>query len=152
MSVDFYVATPAANWPTAVAIEQCMVDHSYPVTIKRFPALNGGSVVADGVHASIEDKDAYLQGQLAPASALSADVDGINDRLSASGSSEAIKSDDVIMSFNIHSPTEMRAATYLISALIVCFKGLGFEPQGNTSGRDDFAQSLISGAETLKGL
>jgi hypothetical protein len=55
------------------------------------------------------------------------------------------------MSIRVQSPNEVRAASYVISALIVCFDGFGFEPQGNTSGRADFARSLLAGAEALKG-
>ncbi len=152
MSADFYVAVPAVSWPTAAAVQQCMADHAYPVQIKRFPALNDGHVVTDGALAIVDGKEAYLEGELAAASAMPTDVKGINDRLSASASPERIMSDDVMIAIHVRSPTEMRAATYVISALIVCFDGFGFEPQGNTSGRADFARSLISGAEALKGL
>ena len=31
-----------------LAVQQCMLDHAYPVQLKRFPALNGGHVVTDG--------------------------------------------------------------------------------------------------------
>ncbi len=151
MSVDFYVAVHAANWPTAAAVQQCLVDHTYPVQIKRFPALDGGRVVTDGALAMIDGKEAYLEGELARASAMATDVKMINDRLAASPNPERIKQDDAIMSVRVRSPTEVRAASYVISALIVCFDGMGFEPQGNTSGRGDFAKSLISGAEMLKG-
>lgn len=152
MSVDFYVALPAATWPTAVAIDRCLSDNSYPVKIRRFPVLDGNRIVTEGILAAIDGKDAYLQGQVAIASAISEDVNSINGRLIASRSPEKIKSDDVVASFNVASPTEMRATSYVVSALIVCFKGFGYEPQGDTSGRADFAQSLISGSEVLKGL
>ena len=56
------------------------------------------------------------------------------------------------MVVRVRSPVEIRAASYVISALIVCFDGFGFEPQGNTHGRAEFVESLISGAESLKGL
>ncbi|MFA5966010.1 MAG: hypothetical protein WC804_18490 [Sphingomonas sp.] len=151
MSTDFYVAVPAANWPTAAAVQQCMVDHAYPLQIKRFPALVEGHVATGGALAEVDGKDAYLEGELAPASAMPADVKSMNDRLSASTPLENIKPNDLIMSVRVRSPTEMRAASYIISALIVCFDGFGFEPQGNTHGRADFARSLISGAEALKG-
>ncbi len=152
MSTDFYIAVPAAHWPTAAAVQRCMADRAYPVQIKRFPALKGADVVTDGVLAMIDGTEAYLEGELAPASAIPTDVKSINDRLSASSPSEIIKTDDVVMSVRVRSPTEMRAASYVISALIVCFDGLGFEPQGNSHGRADFARSLILGADALKGL
>lgn len=60
MSVDFYVAIPAANWPTAAAVQQCMTDRGFPVAIKRFPALDSAGVVHDGVLVAIDGKDAYL--------------------------------------------------------------------------------------------
>jgi len=152
MSIDFYLAMPAANWPAADAVQQCMAAHAYPVQIKRFPSLNSGHIVTDGALAMIDGKDTYLEGELAVASAMPADVNGLNDRLSASASPEKIKPEDVLMSIRVRTSNEVRAASYVISALIVCFDGFGFEPQGNTSGRADFARSLISGAEALKGL
>ncbi|MBB3692061.1 hypothetical protein [Sphingomonas sp. BK580] len=142
MSVNFYVALPAATWPTAVAIEKCLADSSYPLRIKRFPVLNGNRVVREGILTSIDGEDAYLQGQIAIASSIAEDVNSINGRLIAAGSPERIKSTDVVASFNVASPAEMRATSYVVSALIVCFKGFGYEPQGYTSGRNDFAQSL----------
>ena len=152
MSVDFYVAVPAANWPTATAVQQCMVDHAYPVQLKRFPALSKWRVVNDGILAVIDGKDAYLEGELAEAPALPDVVRGINDRLGVAAGAERINKSDAVMTVRVRSPNEMRATSYIISALIVCFDGFGFEPQGNTHGRADFAASLISGADTLKGL
>jgi hypothetical protein len=152
MSTDFYVAVPAGHWPSAAAVQQCMADHAYPVQIRHFPALRKAKVVTDGALAIIDGKEAYLEGELASASAISTDVTSINDRLSASSPLETIKADDVIMSVRLRSPTEMRAASYVISALIVCFDGYGFEPQGNTHGCADFARSVILGADALKGL
>lgn len=151
MSIDFYLAMPAANWPTTEAVQQCVAAQAYPVQIKRFPSLNSRHIVTDGVLAMIDGKEAYLEGDLAVASAIPTDVNGLNDTLSASASPERIKRDDVLMSIRVRTPNEMRAASYVVSALIVCFDGFGFEPQGNTSGRADFARSLIAGAETLKG-
>ena len=79
------------------------------------------------------------------------EVKSMNDRLRASAARENIKGDDAIMSIRVRSPTEVRAASYVISALIVGFDGFGFEPQGNTSGRANFARSLLVNAEALKG-
>lgn len=152
MSVDFYLAMPATNWPTRAAVQQCMAVHAYPLQIKRFPSLNGNHVVTDGVLAVIDGKDAYLEGELSLASAMPTEMKAINDRLNAAASPEKINPGEALMSVRVRSPTEMRAASYVISALIVCFDGFGFEPQGNTSGRADFALPLISGAETLKNL
>ncbi|MBB3349574.1 hypothetical protein [Sphingomonas sp. BK069] len=151
MSVDFYVTLPVASWPTAAAVQKCMSDHAYPAQLKRFPALNGDHVVTDGALASVDGKDAYLEGELAAATAMPTDVKFINDRLAASASHERIKSDSALMSVRVRSLAEMRAASYVVSALIVCFDGFGFESQGNTSGRAAFARSLLLGAEALKG-
>ena len=46
----------------------------------------------------------------------------------------------------------MRAASYVIASLIVCFHGYGVDPQGNGRGRDDFAKTLVDAASALKGL
>ncbi|NIJ21125.1 hypothetical protein FHS95_002828 [Sphingomonas naasensis] len=152
MSVDFYVAMPAANWPTASAVQRCLSERAHPVHVKRFPTLKGGGVVNDGALAVIDGKEVYLEGELAPASAISADVRSINERLMAASAPERIGANDVIVSFRTRSPTEIRAASYVISALIVCFNGLGFEPQGNTHGRASFARAIIESAEALKDL
>ncbi|MGF7151493.1 hypothetical protein FHS96_005159 [Sphingomonas zeicaulis] len=152
MSVDFYVAMPAANWPTAAAVQQCIASHAYPVRITRFPAVDAGGPVTDGVLAVIEGKDVYLEGQIAPASTMPADTKEWNAQLSSSASPEQIKPNNVVMSVHVSSPVEIRAASYVISALILCFDGFGFEPQGNTSGRAEFARSLIAGADALRGM
>ncbi|MDJ0276726.1 hypothetical protein QLH51_07955 [Sphingomonas sp. 2R-10] len=152
MSVDFYVAVPAANWPTAAAVQQCMTDHDYPVQIKRFPGLDSAGVVRDGVLAAIDGTDAYLEGELAPALVMPAEVKNVNDRLMSISASEKIGGKDAVLSIRVRTPNEMRASSYVISALIVCFDGFGFEPQGNTYGRADFAHTLIRGADAIKGL
>lgn len=152
MSVDFYVAVPATNWPTAAAVQKCMTDRGFPIAIKRFPVLDNVGVVNDGVLAVIDGKDAYLEGGLAPASAMSEEVKDINDRLERMAASERIGARDAVMSIHITTPTEMRATSYVISALIVCFDGFGFEPQGSTYGRKEFADGLIRGSAVLKGL
>jgi hypothetical protein len=151
MGVDFYVVLPAAHWPTVAAVQKCVGDHAYPVQIKRFPALNERHLVTDGALVAIDGKDAYLEGEVATAAMMPDEVKGMNDLLRASASHENIKEGDAIMSIRVQSPNEVRAASYVISALIVCFDGFGFEPQGNTSGRADFARSLLAGAEALKG-
>ncbi|WP_242115820.1 hypothetical protein [Sphingomonas lacusdianchii] len=152
MSVDFYVAVPAANWPTAAAVQQCMTDGGFPVAIKRFPTLDSAGVVRDGVLVAIDGHDAYLEGELAPAMLMPEDVKILNDRLSRVSASERIDGKHAVLSIRISMPNEMRATAYVISALIICFDGFGFEPQGDTYGRKDFAQTLIRGAEALKGL
>ena len=128
-----------------------MVDHAYPVQLKRFPVLSKGRVVNDGTLAVIDGKDAYLEGGLAEAPLLPDIMRGINDQLGTSASADRIKKSDALMTVRVRSPNEMRATSYVVSALIVCFHGFGFEPQGNTHGRADFALSLISGADALKG-
>ncbi|WP_294323229.1 hypothetical protein [uncultured Sphingomonas sp.] len=152
MSVDFYVAMPAANWPTAAVVQQCMTDRGFPVAIKRFPALDSAGVVHDGMLVAIDGNDAYLQGELAPASLMPEDVKIVNDSLSKVSASERITGKDAFLSIRISTPNEMRATAYVISALVVCFDGFAFEPQGNTFGRKDFAETLIRGSEALKGL
>ncbi len=150
MSVDFYVAVPADQWPTAVAVEQCASREGYPIKVRRFPALDAKEVVTDGASVALEGRDAYLEGALSPASLSGEDVRAINDRLGASAGAFRITDRHALMSFRVRSPGEMRAASYVIGALVVCFGGYGFEPQGDTHGRADFAKSLIEGAALLK--
>lgn len=151
MSVDFYVSLPAANWPTSAAVQQCMAERAWPVQLRRFPVLDRGQVVTDGALAAIDGQDAYLEGYLAPAAAVSDEVKDINARLRASAARDSIGPGDAVLSIRARSVADARAASYVISALIVCFDGFGFEPQGNSHGRADFARSLIAGAEALKG-
>ncbi len=129
-----------------------MTDRGFPVVLKRFPVLDGVGVVGDGVLAAIDGKDVYLEGELAPASVMSEEVKDVNDRLKSMAVSERIDARDAVMSIHITTPNEMRVTSYVISALIVCFEGFGFEPQGNTYGRKDFADDLIRGLAVLKGL
>ena len=61
MSVDFYVAVPAGQWPTAVAVEQYASREGYPIKVKRFPALNAKIVTTDGGMVTVDGSDAYLE-------------------------------------------------------------------------------------------
>ncbi len=152
MSVDLYVAIPMVNWPTAAAVQQCLTTRAFPVQIKHFPALDRHSIKGDGILASIDGKDAYLEGSLAPASAMPSEIKNINQRLTKATFKERIRPSDALLTIRVGSPIETRAASYIISALIVCFDGFGFEPQGNSHGRDEFAQTLLQGADMLKGM
>lgn len=152
MSVDFYVAVPATHWPTAAAVQQCMKERAFPIELKRFPTLDRARVVNDGVLVAIDGKDAYLEGELAPASLMPEAVDDVNGRLSGRAASERIGRGDVVLSIRIRTPNEMRATAYVVSALIVCFDGFGFEPHGDTYGREQFAETLLQGVEALRDL
>ena len=152
MSVDLYVAVPATQWPAPAAVEQCLAEKGYPVKLKRFPALDRHKIVTDGALVTVDSEaEAYLEGELYPHLARD-DVKMINDRLAASSDHFQITDDYAVMSVRVRSPAEMRAASYVVSTLIVCFGGYGFEPQGNAHGRDDFAKSLLSSVAALKGM
>ena len=151
MSVDFYVAVPAGQWPTSAAVAQCASRKGYPIKVRRFPVFDTKKVVTDGVTVSIDGQDAYLEGELSPASLSGDEARTINERLSASAGAFRISDGDALVSFRVRSTGEMRAASYVIASLVLCFGGYGFEPQGNTHGRLDFAKSLIDGAGLLKG-
>ena len=153
MSVDLYVAVPATQWPTPAAVEQCLAEKGYPVKLKRFPALDGHKIVTDGALVTVDgEAETYLEGELYPGRLARDDVKMINDRLAASPDHFQITDDHAVMSVRVRSPAEMRAASYVVSSLIVCFGGYGFEPQGNAHGRDDFAKSLLSNVAALKGI
>jgi hypothetical protein len=152
VSVDFYVAMPAAHWPTTAAVNECLEARGYPVLLQRFPAFATDRAVTDGALAMVDGKDqAYLEGDLLPAKLARQGEQDIVDQMSATPDSKW-NNDSALLSFRLRSPAEVTAASYLISALIVCFHGYGFEPQGRTGGRDEFAQNLIAGAQALKGL
>jgi hypothetical protein len=153
VSVDFYVALPAGEWPTTAAVERCLHAQQYPIQIKRFPKYDPSAITTDGILITIDEAaDAYLEGEVFSESSAAEDVAGINDAIASTGGPFRISDADVIISMRTRSPGEMRAASYLISSFIICFNGYGFEPQGNTHGRAEFVQTLVAGAEALKGL
>ena len=152
MSVDFYVAVPVDQWPTAAEIEQCASREGYPIKIKQFPVFDTGRVVTDGAMVALDGTEAYLEGQLSTATLSGEDVSVINARLAAAGSAFRITDGHALMSVRVRSQVEMRATSYVIAGLVVCFGGYGFEPQGNAHGRADFAKSLLDGADLLKGM
>ncbi|MBX9859775.1 MAG: hypothetical protein K2Y20_09330 [Sphingomonas sp.] len=153
MSVDFYVAVPAANWPTAEAVQRCMTERAYPVDVKRFPSFDARQAVTDGALVTVDgNTEAYLEGALFSSVSGREDVELVNQRLANASAQFRVSPTDAVISMHVRSPAEMRAASYVIAGLIVCFHGYGFEPQGNGHGRDDFAKTLIDGASALKGL
>ena len=148
MSVDLYIALPVANWPSAEQVQRCMVAQGYPIGIQRFPSADGKRVMTDGASVMIDGTaSAYLEGEVFSSATAADDVATINGKMTGG---LRIEPEDVVMSFRTRSPAEMRAASYMIAGLVICFDGFGFEPQGNTSGRRAFADSLIVGAELLK--
>lgn len=151
MSVDLYVAMPADNWPAAEQVQQCIAARGYPIEVQGFPSPDRDRVKTDGVRVLLDGTLAYLEGEVFSDAVAPDDVATINERL-AINASHQIAATDVVISFRTRSPAEMRAASYLIASLVVCFDGFGFEPQGNTSGRAEFANALLAGAETLKDL
>jgi hypothetical protein len=152
MSVDIYVAVPAAEWPTAAAVGECASRHGFPITVDRFPHFDAGKVVTDGASVTIDGSEAYLEGDLSPATLSAEQVQAINDQIASSKDPFRIGDRDALMSIHVVSPAEMRAASYVVASLLVCFHGYGFEPQGNDHGRADFANRLIEGASLLKGM
>ena len=153
MSTDFYVAVPAASWPTAELVQQCMIQEAYPVRVRRFPSFSPRQVVTDGALVSLDTGAAtYVEGELFSAASDREDVDMINNRLATTSGLFRVSSGDAVMSLRVRSPREMRAASYVIASLIVCFHGYGFEPQGNSHGRGDFAKTLTDGVSALEGL
>ncbi|NBC37010.1 hypothetical protein GTZ99_10625 [Novosphingobium sp. FSY-8] len=152
MSIDFYAILAHDTWPTTIAVEKCLANQHFPVLIKRFPVFAPAKVVTNGALVTVDGKDAYLEGELYPASLAPADVADINERIGNAGGTFRIAPNDIVISMRTRTPAEARAATYTIASLIICFDAYGFEPQGNTHGRGHFAKSLVAGAETLKGL
>ena len=130
-----------------------MTERAYPIQVRRFPLFNPKQAVTDGILVTIDEgAEAYLEGELFSTASGREDVDAINERLAATSGQFRISAGDAVMSIRVRSPAEMRAASYVIAGLIVCFHAYGFEPQGNSHGRDDFAKTLMDGASTLKGL
>ena len=151
MSIDFYVAIHSDNWPSVEQVQQCTSARQYPIEVQNFPSPDQPDVKNDGVQVIIDGTLAYLEGEVISAAVAPEDLAAINEELAANDGRQ-IATHEAVISFRTRSPAEMRAASYLIASLIICFDGYGFEPQGNTSGQSDFANTLLAGAETLEGL
>ncbi len=152
MSVDLYVSMPVESWPSNEQVQQCVVEQGYPLIIERFPALDHATTVTDGAMVRLgSGGQAYLEGSLFPAHLWPSDVSDLNARLS-SFSDFSIDDGDAVMSIHTRSIKEMRAASYVVASLIVCFDGIGLDPQGNTGGKSEFAEMLIMGANQLEGM
>ena len=149
MSVDLYVALPADNWPTAAQFRQCIAARGYPIEVQGFPSPDRSEVRTEGAQVLLDGTLAHLEGEVFSVAVAPDDIATINERLAAK-SSPQIAASEAVISFRTRSPAEMRAASYLVASLVICFDGFGFEPQGNTSGRGDFATALVTGAEALK--
>jgi hypothetical protein len=108
ISVDFYVAVPAAQWPTAAAVEQCPNGEGYPIKVRRFPAIDAKKVVTDGAIVSVNGGDAYLEGELSPSGSPGEEVRSVNERIGASGGAFRITDRQALISFRERSPSEMR--------------------------------------------
>lgn len=158
MSVDFYAVTSA--WPTMAAMQQCLAEREYPVQLKRFPLAVSDDVVDDGILAAIENEDAYLQGSLyppakglvgKPASDRASDVAMINGALHDAGAKFSVGPQHYVVSMHIGgNAAEFAATSYVLSGLINCFGGFGWEPQGNGFGKADFAESLVGQVQMMK--
>ena len=149
MSVDFYVALPAGDWPTAAQVQQCIAEQRFPIAVQRWPSPDPARVQTDGALLVLDGTPAYLEGEIFSSIVAPQSIAELNERLATSGSPQ-IGTGEAVMSIRVRSPSEMRAASYLIASLVICFDGFGFEPQGNTSGRADFANALLAGAEALR--
>ena len=150
MSVDLYLGLPAANWPSAEQVQRCMIAHNYPIHVERFPQFEATKIVNDGALVILDGtKETYLEGEIISGTTDRSTVTDLNEQLKASGL--RVSQSDAIMSMRTRSSGEMRAASYVIAGLIVCFEGFGFETQGNIGGRKEFAGLLVEGAEMLKG-
>lgn len=151
MSIDFYVVAPIDAWPNAEQIRKCVATQGYPIAIERFPMLEASRTVSDGALVQLDDgPQAYLEGELFTAILQPKDTSELNERMQLSDLK--ITEKDAVMSMRTRSIAEVRAASYVVSAIIVCFDGFGFDPQSNTSGKEDFAELLLIGTKQLEGM
>lgn len=152
MSVDLFVSVSVDNWPSIEQVQQCALAQGYPLIIERFPVLDLEATVTDGAMTQLSNgAQAYLDGSLYPAHLWPSDVSDLNSRL-RSVSDLVIGEGDAVMSIHTRSIEELRAASYLVASIIVCFDGIGIETQGNAGGKTEFAEVLISGANQLESL
>lgn len=151
MSVDFYAVNPADSWPSQDQMQQCIAAEGYPITLERFPVLTEGKSNDNGVLLQlVEGSKVYLEGSLAHRIDASDTAETVNQNLTPVGLE--VGAEDVIISFRTRSIQEIQGASYIMASLIMCFDGFGFESQGNTGGKGDFATGLLQGVQLLQGV
>jgi hypothetical protein len=149
MSVDFYAAVD--RWPTQAQMELCAVERSYPIKFERFPAAASGKIVDDGILATVDDQQAYLEGEIFPTmeSLRKSDVETRSEIANMLGASNQ----HYLLTIRIGSrPSEFIATAYVISSLVHCFGGIAYEPQGKTRGKVDFANALLAQVPMFKAM
>jgi hypothetical protein len=173
MSFDIYVLVPARSWPTARQLDDALVSAGYPLRLgaRSDAAWNGplAPVVAEPIRFTIQDENqARILGQpigaqmemphdiampvildgeeLDPDFGMEAvsDTDHLNKKLREFEAGPVAEDGDQLVWFLHHvDQRNYNAGMYILAALILQFDGHGFEAQGTSHGREDFAKELL---------
>ena len=158
MSVDYYVAVHAADWPTPSATNQCLSKLHYPVSISNVSKADVDRPLAMvpntlGLITEFEGKSVELEASITRLGPAYWSANDLNTALKEIGLNTANYQDgDYLLTFSFRSSIpEYRAGAFLMAGLIKCANGMGFEFQGGTFGTDEYANSLAREAANPDG-
>ena len=173
MSFDLYVLVPRDRWPTAQQLDNALAAEGFPVRLGARDGRNWNAPVAPVVgepikfivqnaqHAeatgrAIGDTIEFPTETVMPLQLDGRELDpdfgieclddpaNVNAQLKELGSDVVAMSGDYLVWFSHHSdPYNYNCSMYVLSALIRRFDAYGFEFQGMSHGREQFASELI---------
>ena len=175
MSVDFNVAVHGSNWPSSAALQTCIGKLGYPVALVRASSkpflpsdaglpvrYKGRRIVLDASAVRLSPTSFHAYWPDRPADHASNGVESwiirpsdklkgvdVNDDLNKIGAGDVhFGNGDYVLTFSFDSSTnEMRAGFFIMSAMIKCFDGYGFEMEGRTHGGSSYADELAADAQ-----
>jgi hypothetical protein len=148
MSFDYFIAVHASDWPTAKAVQEALEKHGYPLRLANAPPEP--FAVADfreGLEVSFEKRRVVLEAEIERAEDAD-DPDSLFGYIAQCAAPNfTISNGDYFLTLTFRSDADqIRAGLYLAAAMILSFKGYGFENQAETHGREDFAAQLLAEA------
>jgi hypothetical protein len=168
MGESYYVAVHEADWPTAAAVNECLIGLNYPVRLPSKPSSTNtplrdtdGSLVVEFKGNPIELEASIIRFIAAEPFAYGLRVEnglavtptGMNDFVPLDLNTElrklgpdvpSFKYGDYVMTLTFRSSVdEWRAGFLLMAGLIRCSSGFGFEFGELTYGGFSFANKLV---------
>jgi hypothetical protein len=173
MSFDIYVLVPAQSWPTARQLDDALVAAGYPLRLGARSSVAWDEplapVAAEPIRFNVQDANqARALGKpvgaeveipreipmpvvlddvlLDPDFGMETitDPDAFNSREEDFQDGPVAQFGDYLVWFSHHvDQRNYNAGMYILSALILHFKGHGFERQGMSHGREAFARELL---------
>lgn len=174
MGASYYVAIHEADWPSIASMNECLAGLNYPVRIEMPDMETLPLRDRDGsLKVQLEDKSVELEASIIQMSSTSAfayglklengktaDTATINDfvPLDLNAELRKIGADapgfqygDYVLTMTFRSSVdEWKAGFLLMSGLIRCSNGLGFEFDQPSYGGVSFADQLVSDAADMK--